>query len=151
MQHTILLMHIQGLREKLANNTFTQTKKSITKETANVIDRVLELIGRLRDNETALIEKSPNTSEQQNVGLDILWVCDTRFKHQLQWNRHTPLPNWKMQNKRRGQHIPYICTRLRQRVVTKRLKMCKNLSPKKDITEKWWVVSGSEISTWEKP
>jgi len=70
MQHTILLMHIQGLREKLANNTFTQTKKSITKETANVIDRVLEPIGRLRDNETALIEKSPNTSEQQNVGID---------------------------------------------------------------------------------
>jgi hypothetical protein len=70
MQHTILLKHIQGLGEKLANNTFTQTKKSITKETANVIDRVLELIGRLRDNEKALIEKSPNTSEQQNVRID---------------------------------------------------------------------------------
>jgi len=65
-----LLMQIQGLREKLANNTFTQTKKSKTKETANVIDRVLELIGRLRDNEKALNEKSPNTSEQQNVGID---------------------------------------------------------------------------------
>jgi hypothetical protein len=52
-------MHIQGLREKLANNTFTQTKKSITKETANVIDRVLELIGRLRYNQKALNEKFP--------------------------------------------------------------------------------------------
>jgi hypothetical protein len=70
MQHTILLMHIQGLREKLSNNTFTQTKKSITKETANVIDRVLEPIGSLRDNRKALNEKSPNTSEQQNVGID---------------------------------------------------------------------------------
>jgi regulator of replication initiation timing len=34
MQNTILLMQIQGLREKLANNTLTQTKKSKTKETA---------------------------------------------------------------------------------------------------------------------
>jgi hypothetical protein len=63
-------MHIQGLREKLANNTFTQTKKPITKETANVIDRVLELIGSLRDNQKVLNEKSPNTSEQQNVRID---------------------------------------------------------------------------------
>jgi hypothetical protein len=53
-----------------AKNAFTQTKKSITKETTNVIDRVLELIGRLKENQKALNEKSPNTSEQQNVGID---------------------------------------------------------------------------------
>jgi hypothetical protein len=68
MEHTILLMHIQGLREKLANNTFTQTKKSITKETANVIDRVLEPIGCLKEN---------HSPSQKVEG----FKCDTHFHH----------------------------------------------------------------------